>query len=1473
MAPKSSRTTVVGVGASAGGLEALTRLVSRLDPALPCALVVLQHLAPTHRSMMSEILARETRLPVREVRSGDRPRAGTIHVVPANCNALLRDGALELVEVPPEVVPKPSINQFFISLAAEEGDAAIGVVLSGTGSDGVAGLRAIQAAGGYTFAQAPQTAKYDGMPQSAIDAGVVDHVLAPEEIADRLPAALVPAQAPGDALPSALYERLLARMRERLRFDFSGYKTATLVRRLHRRQLASGAPTFADYVARVEREPRELELLARDVLISVTAFFRDPEAFEALAAAIGEMCARKAPRSEVRVWVAGCATGEEAYSVAMLLAEALDAHPGPGRAQVFATDVDDEALAVARRGLYPAAAMSEVPRELLERYFRPVGQHFEATKSLRDLIVFARHNLVSDPPFLRLDLVTCRNVLIYFDAPLQAKVLRAFHFGMLDEGCLFLGRSEGVTHAEQHFAPLERRERLFRKRPVAAGSATASASPRVLPAPVRRREPHTDLVLGALVRHFGAAAALCDGDGCVLHTVGPIGTYLHFPEGEARFSLADVAHPALRGELLTLLHGARTTRSPHRGRVHKLGVERCRVVVEPAGAAASDALVVLFLPAAAPRSSGRDAPGAERFEDELLAAREHLHALVEERATAAEELQALHEEAQASNEELQATNEELVGLNEELHVKTHELVALADEYRHLYDALQFPILVFDRDLRLLRYNAAASARYPLRLFAVAAPSEGPARAEGLAQLEALVREAHLRSDPLTRVVTTGDRIERLTVSPGLNRASEVATLVATVIDVTDLTSTQRALAESENRLSVLMEKTTVLYAMKDLQGRYLFANRRYAETLGLTAASPLGRTDFEVLPAELAASLWNLDVEAMRGHGSASGEHVHGQGPGRRVLHSTHQLLLDAAGAPAAVITEAEDVTHRHHAEAQLRITARVFDQAGEAIVVTDPAGIIQTVNAAFTAMTGFEAAEVVGQTTRVLKSGRHGAEYYAAMWHSLSERGYWQGEVWNRHKDGESYQEWATIHAVFDRHGGVEHYVAVYSDLANIKAAHRRAEYLATHDVLTGLPNRTLFNDHLRHALALARRGGGRVALLFVDLDDFKTINDTLGHDVGDALLVQAAQRLRGAVRDVDTVSRLGGDEFTIVLTDCDAEGAAHAARRIIDELGASFVVGDRKLFVTASLGAAFFPEDGEDSAELLRAADSAMYRAKELGRNGVEFFRPELRVRLLKRAALESALREALRLGRLRLAFQPTFAVAGGRGPVGAEALCRWTDPELGEVSPGEFIPIAEASGLIREVDAAVRDLLVAQLVRWREDGVPAPAVAFNVSPRSVREPEFAASLLAALERAGLPSDLVRVEITEGALVENSSAVVRNLDALHRAGVGIAVDDFGTGYSSLAYLKRLPLACLKIDKSFVDGLGQDHEDEAIVRAILGLARALDLETVAEGVEDPRQLAWLASHGCDVAQGYLFSRPVEAGAFTDFLREQGAAR
>ncbi|MGY2462449.1 putative bifunctional diguanylate cyclase/phosphodiesterase [Vreelandella sulfidaeris] len=562
------------------------------------------------------------------------------------------------------------------------------------------------------------------------------------------------------------------------------------------------------------------------------------------------------------------------------------------------------------------------------------------------------------------------------------------------------------------------------------------------------------------------------------------------------------------------------------------------------------------------------------------------------------------------------------------------------------------------------------------------------------------------------------------------------------------------------------------------------------------------------------------------------------------------------------------DITERRRTEDKLRIAARVYEEIGEAIVVMDPSGCIQSINNAFTAITGYTESDALGVTmSGLVKSERQGQVFYKKLWESLNKRGCWQGEIWDRRKNGEIFPEWLTINRINDDEGQPRNLVAVFSDISQIKESQRKIEYLASHDALTGLPNRSLFRDRVQQAIAQAQNNGGHVALLFLDLDHFKDVNDTLGHEMGDELLVRVAGQLRESVRELDTVARIGGDEFTIVLNVCDAEEAGFIAQRLITRLAGTFKVRGRNLRVTASAGLALYPQDGEDVDSLSQAADMAMYRAKEEGRNRLRLYKSELHQQLLDDSALEEALRRALSNGELRLLYHPQFDASDPKRLLGAEALLRWDNREKGPISPERFIPIAERSDLITELGWQVQELMCKDIHEWQSAGLKPPVISFNVSPKTFREGKFASRLREIMARYGISPGQLQVEFTEGTLTEHSDTVYQEIRELHEGGIELAIDDFGTGYSCLVNLKRLPLAELKIDKTFVDGLGKNEHDEAIARATLSMAQAFGLRTVAEGVETQSQLAWLQAHGCNRIQGFLLAYPLETEAFQSMLQ------
>ncbi|MDK2597659.1 MULTISPECIES: EAL domain-containing protein [Pseudoalteromonas] len=651
------------------------------------------------------------------------------------------------------------------------------------------------------------------------------------------------------------------------------------------------------------------------------------------------------------------------------------------------------------------------------------------------------------------------------------------------------------------------------------------------------------------------------------------------------------------------------------------------------------------------------------------------------------------------------------------------------------------------------------------------------------------------------------------------------------------------------RLNAIFDAIGDYLIFTDVNDKVLSANRAAYQDMGeldgkaiaevLSTCICLEQIQFEPKECQITTNFGTLDVEISKTD------------------------VMDHDGGLYGHIYLLQNITQRLADEKEQRLASTVFSTTSEGVLVSDKDNCIQMVNRAFTDITGFTGPEVMGKTPAIFNSGRHDTAYFTQLYDALSSRGHWEGEIWNKRKNGEVYPSWLQVSAVFNQHGDIDMYVALFNDITSRKRNEQLMWQQANFDNLTGLANRHHYHAKFDIALGQAQRKQTRVAVCFIDLDRFKAVNDTLGHHIGDLLLIEAANRIRECTRNSDTVARLGGDEFALLLPDMELiSDMEKVAEKVLKALSAPFHLEGHEAYVSGSMGITFYPDDGEDRKVLLRNADSAMYKAKENGRNCFQFFTTAMHEHAKARSQLEGALHRALANQELRVVYQPIV----GDNRLGCEALLRWHNDALGEVSPVDFIPISEELGLIMAMGEWVLYQACAQARAWLNKTQQPFFVSVNVSSTQFKRQNVVALVEKVLRDTSLPAECLTLEITETVLADNSDDIERQLEQLRVMGVGLAIDDFGTGYSSLGYLKRFPLSKLKIDRAFIKDLPDDEEDKTLISAIISMASKLNLIVIAEGVETPAQLALLQQLGCDYTQGYLHSKPSSAAEFEAFL-------
>ncbi|WP_169603517.1 EAL domain-containing protein [Methylococcus geothermalis] len=1296
------------------------------------------------------------------------------YIPPAGQYLSIDSGRIKLDSPPPSAHP---IDHFLRALPPESYGRTAVVVCSGASNRQCKLASVVEHGGGLVIAEPP------------FEPGHRSGDFAPAAIA-RTIGRWVRGEVP--AGPCTL-EAILNRVRSHAGADLRAYKPPTLLRRIERRMGIAHVANTADYLRLIETDVNELDRLAEDLLIGVTAFFRDAEAFEFLdRILVPALCERSNTERPVRCWIAGCSTGEEAYSIAILLTEGFERAQRPTRLQIFATDVDTDALEIARLGLYSESALAGVSESRLQRYFVREGTGYRIAKQIRESVVFAPHNLISDPPFSKLDLVVCRNVLIYLNAKTQKTLLEIFHFILNPGGLLFLGSSESLGEAAHLFDEISKPWRIFRRNDTSAAvrpslplfppaSTARMAEGRVLSADRGGHDIQERLYRSLLERH-APTLIVANGRHEVAYLSGNTQAYLELPPGEPTLDLFRLIKPPLRATLRFALdrcrREARKVAMVANGNGPGTSApEAVRITVTPVSdgevsdlwliGLEAEALTDSIVPTGAKNSD--DGWLLQQLERELTATREELQRTIEKTRHTNEELRAANEEVMAMNEELQSANEELESSREELQLlnaeltatnatldaKVGELEATSNDLNNLLVGTDLAILFVDRTLNIRRYTPACN-----RLMRLIPSDIGRPFGDIVHHFE----DSELFDDAAGVLTGEAPKIREIRDHQGAwylrkilpYRSRDNCSVEGLVITFGEVTSLKQAQQELIAQAAELRQQAELLkhahVIARDLDDRIVFWNAYAEKFYGWTRNEALGRISQELLNSRFPLPLTTIRQQILA-EGYWKGELTHVDREGRERAVATHwELYRDAEGIPRAIVEVNNDITERNSLEAQLRQSRHYLD-------------------------------------------------------------------------------------------------------------------YLAHYDPLTQLPNRLRFQQRLEQAVAQALSGGGRLGLLFLDVDRFKLINDSLGHDVGDRLLQEVSRRLADRLGPRDTLARIGGDEFAVLMEDLDDIGyASRIALAAIETLQKPVVVEHHELFVSLSGGISLFPEDSRDADGLLRSADAAMFLAKEKGRGNHEFFTPELNRRANRLLSIETRLRKALENGELDLAFQPQMDLQSG-AIIAAEALARWNSPELGRVPADEFIQVAEDSGLIVPLGEWAIRTACRRIAEWQQSGLTPVRIAVNISTRQFREPNFVRLIGDALAETGVNPALLELELTERLLLQDVDTVVRTLLDLKRTGISFSIDDFGTGYSSLSYLRRLPLSHLKVAREFIPWGADDCNNLSISRAIVSLAKSLELTCTVEGIETRTQLDCFRQLGCDQAQGYLISPPLPPAEFEDFLR------
>lgn len=1662
---------VVGIGASAGGVNAIESFFSTVTNAKDICYIVFLHSDPTQKSLLTELISQKTTIPVITIKQNLAIQGGYIYVVPENCDIKISNQHFEIVNANFESCQRNPIDNLFTEIANAYNDRAIAVVLSGNGNDGSQGCLHIKYHKGLVAIQKIDDAKFPDMPRNAYSLSYTDIIAPTTTINVEIQAFINQTiksilQLDNEPELQTTLNCIFDLLKLTTSHDFSSYKKNTLLRRIKRRMLTTNTVKIVDYATfLVRHEPERFKLMA-ELLIGVTQFFRDQEVWQLLQNKTLPDLLKKCIKSKLfRAWVAGCASGEEVYSLAFLLFDLKNSQFkfNDIQIQLFATDLNQHAIDFARKGRYSKKIIKQFNSDQLARYFDFQENGYVVKQKIRELIVFAPHNVISDPPFTKVDLICCCNVMIYMTHEIHQQLFKKFNYCLNQQGFLLLGTAESIDNFNPYFNIAKKNISLYQKQiPVNDKNndyfpsklhSFENLSPRqkvtmTLNQPLELQRHFADYIQ----QNLSPVAILVNSQGQILNIFGDTSFYLTPMPGKADLTIHSMAKEPIHNSLLEVFHNAQESELINEVIVAlktkaESNHEYIRIRIEPFKHQKNKHLWLIafqkfntqsILPALAPNELEEQHQQRLRFlEKRLLQSQYETQTNKEEMQTSREELMSTNEELQSTNEELTTSTEELRTMNEQLLQARQQAEQSLINYTDLFDSAPVGYFTLNRQGKIIHVNHAGKELLAesiddqvgsrLNLYIVEQH-----RNTFLAMLEATFNENKAKKCDVS-LWRDGIHLRYVTINISAPKDNDHCRVI--ISDITEKTIQQKQLKDSEARYARVLKGANDGLWEWDIIKDSTYVSPRWQQLLGYQAHeltvkdnvfySHIHNDDKQLFTLSVNAHLkqrvafdlelrlktkqgiykwFHCKAEAIRNEQdipiilSGTLSDIHQQKILQRQAESKNKILqLTAQNAPLNKILQAiidlleqdnpqmicsillldesgkhlyngigsklpeffceavEGVSigegvgscgtaafrkeqviveniqtdplcqnfkelaaqanlgscwsqpiidsekkvlgtfaiyHEHPAipsdddialinhqailaeiainhfktMKQLKMASLVFENSSEASMVFNSDDIIIAVNPAFTKITGYRKNEIIGKSRFILHSNKQNEKFYQTKKQSIDKTGHWKGEIWGKHKDGHFYAQWMTINTIYDVNNYVEKRIALFFDITEKKKSEKIIWQQANFDSLTSLPNRRMFFDRLKQETKRSRRDHQKLAVMLIDLDNFKEINDVYGHGQGDLLLIEVTKRIHKCIRQSDTLARLGGDEFTIVLTEVKNERALEQiAQHIIEHLQPPISLNDHVAYITVSIGITIFPDDSDDVDVLLKHADQAMYQAKENGKNCFCYFTSAMQNSAKKRLSLINDLRIAIKEQQFSLYFQP-IVDAKNNTINKAEVLVRWLHPSKGIISPDDFIPLAEETGLIIELGDWIFKTAAQQVQQWEKTFAENFSLSINVSPvQFLHKDNIIKQWLAFLKKNDISCQNINIEITEGLLLDANNFVNKQLKLLSKHGINVSMDDFGTGYSSLSYLKKFDIDYLKIDKSFVDNLATDKNNQALCQAIIVMAHQLDMKVIAEGVETVQQSELLIKAGCDFLQGYYFAKPMPQIEFEQF--------